>query len=120
MQSARENKIKFEALNQATVRIASEKESLEEENLALKKKIELVNCKLFFFPLCSITLLLQLQSGSDPLSFSFDSVDLGTRGQIADHYQDHNRAQMLSVVINLEVVSVASCTMRVFICSVCA
>lgn len=67
MQSARENKIKFEALNQATVRIASEKESLEEENLALKKKIELVNCKLFFFPLtaqllyyCSFNLVLIL------------------------------------------------------------
>ena len=41
-QSAREARIKLKALNQATIRMSSQLESLEEENRNLKKRNEMV------------------------------------------------------------------------------
>ena len=81
----RESQTKLKALNDAVVKLSSRLEQTETENTQLKEEVKQLHCE-------------------RPHMDSLAHNEQGLRGSIADKYADYKRSEMLSAVVNLELV----------------
>ena len=83
--SSRESQTKLRALNDAVVKLSSRLEQTENENKHLKEEMKRLHCE-------------------HPHMDSLAHNEQGLRGSIADKYADYKRSEMLSAVVDLELV----------------
>lgn len=81
----RESQTKLKALNDAVIKLSSRLEQTESENKQLEEEVK------------------RLHHG-DPQMDSLAHNEQGLRGSIADKYADYKRSEMLSAVVDLELV----------------